>query len=38
MMNEAGFGEIVAHANTLDGGQRRLAQRTTLYGRVSASV
>jgi FO synthase len=37
-MTEAGFAEIVAHANGIDGGTRRLAQRTTLYGRVNASV
>ena len=36
MMDEAGFGEIVVdHANLVDGGNRRLVQRTTLYGRVA---
>jgi FO synthase len=33
-MDAAGFAEMVAHANALDGGTRRLSQRTTLYGRV----
>jgi FO synthase len=37
-MDEAGFAEMVRLANAIDGGTRRLAQRTTLYGRVNASV
>jgi FO synthase len=37
-MDEAGFAEMVAGANAIDGGTRRLAQRTTLYGRVNAAV
>ncbi len=35
MMDEAGFGEIVTHANKVDDGSRRLVQRTTLYGRLT---
>ncbi|MEY2418628.1 MAG: synthase [Actinomycetota bacterium] len=38
MMDAAGFGDMVTHANVVDGGTRRLSQRTTLYGRVNASV
>jgi FO synthase len=34
-MDETGFASIVEHANLIDGGSRRLAQRTTLYGRVA---
>jgi FO synthase len=37
-MTEAGFAEMVVGANAIDGGTRRLAQRTTLYGRVNAAV
>ncbi len=36
MMDAAGFGAMVDHANLVDGGNRRLVQRTTLYGRVAA--
>jgi hypothetical protein len=35
MMDETGFGEIVGHANAIDGGTRTLVQRTTLYGRLA---
>jgi FO synthase len=35
MMDEAGFGEIVDTANSIDAGTRRLVQRTTLYGRLT---
>ncbi|HVT76870.1 MAG TPA: hypothetical protein VHD87_07550, partial [Acidimicrobiales bacterium] len=37
-MDQAGFAEMVAAANAIDAGTRRLVQRTTLYGRVNASV
>jgi FO synthase len=37
MMDEAGFSEIVGHANAIDTGTRRLVQRTTLYGRLATA-
>ena len=38
LMDEEGFAAIVDAANASDGGSRRLEQRTTLYGRVTASA
>ena len=37
MMDEGGFGDIVVHANEIDGGTRKLVQRTTLYGRLATA-
>ena len=37
MMDEAGFGEIVSPRQRVDGGTRRLVQRTTLYGRLATA-